>query len=663
MYYKVLLMTLLVLPAVGGVLAFLIGRKSEKARDFFNVLLTGMEFLILTSMYSEVRRNGIEISVPDVMGTGFHIKLDTMRYIFTWITVFVWFLTTVYSTQYLINYKNRNRYYAFFLLTLSATVGVFVSENIVNLFTFFEIMSFTSYILIIHDEDRYALDAGKSYIGMAIGGSLILLMGIFLVFDYTGAIDLSDIQKEMALMGDIKYFIAGLLLTGFGVKASAFPLHVWLPKAHPAAPTPASAILSGILIKTGIFGIMIVAINIMGGDERISYVLTTIGMINMALGGILAMYQRNIKSVLAYSSMSQSGYIIFGIGLVGILKEDGYIAVYGALYHIVNHAIFKVLLFYVAGLIYMVLHELSINKIKGFGKYKHFLKLLYLIGFFSIIGMPGFNGFVSKTILHEALAEAHSITHSAYFTVAEVVFTASSAFTVAYLSKIFFSVFMYDNPKYQGQHKRFITKRALLPIAVLSACTLYIGLKPGFVMEIISEAAKSFGVEGTHELHIYSSHTVASSLKTIGIGIAVYVLFIRGYLLRNINGTIDYINPSLEWFSLEKNIYKPMILGIYRFGSKLFHAVDNIFIGGATKITGSIEKVLIKEISPVEIKRKLYMMVRGLDSAVGDQIDFEKITVRELILNARLRLNSITYSLFIFAIILSVTLLLLMLYY
>lgn len=663
MYYKILLMTLLILPAAGGILAFLIGKKNETVRDVFNVVITGVEFLIITYIYGEVRRNGIEIFVPDVMGTGFHIKLDMLRYIFAWITIFVWFLTTIYSTQYLINYKNRNRYYAFFLLTLSATVGVFVSENIVNLFTFFEIMSFTSYILIIHDEDRYALDAGKSYLGMAIGGSLILLMGIFLVFDYTGAITITDMQSEMAKMGDIKYFIAGLLITGFGVKASAFPLHVWLPKAHPAAPTPASAILSGILIKTGIFGIMIVAIDIMGGDEKVSYVLTTIGMINMLLGGLLAMFQRNIKSVLAYSSMSQSGYIIFGIGLVGILKEEGYLAIYGSLYHIVNHAIFKVLLFLVAGLIYMVLHELSINKIKGFGKYKHFLKLLFLVGLFSIIGMPGFNGFVSKTILHEALAEAHSMTHSLYFTVAEVVFTLSSAFTVAYLSKIFFSVFMYENPKYQGQHKKFITKRALLPIAILSGCTIYIGLKPDFLLDVIKEASHSLGVTGEHNVHIYSGYSIMSSLKTVGIGIAVYILFIRGYLLRNINGTIDYINPSLEWFSLENDLYKPMILGIYRTGSKLFHIVDNSLIGGAGKVIDSIEKVLIKEISPVEIKRKIYMMVRGLDESVLGDIDLDKVTVRELIMNARLRFNSITYSLFIFAIILSLTLVILLLYY
>ncbi|QEK13418.1 hypothetical protein FQB35_14740 [Crassaminicella thermophila] len=251
------LFIILILPGISSFIGWMIGKKSEKNRDVFNVIMTSIEFLVVILLYRRILQGPIEIFIPDIMGIGLYLKLDSFRYIFVFITTFIWSLATMYSTQYLIKYKNRNRYYAFFMLTLTSTVGIFLSENILNLFTFFEIMSFTSYALIIHDEDKYAHEAGKSYIAMAIGAGLVLLMGLFLLYDYTATLNISQIAEKMRSLGNIKYLISALIMIGFGAKASMFPLHVWLPKAHPAAPTPASAILSGILIKTGIFGIII----------------------------------------------------------------------------------------------------------------------------------------------------------------------------------------------------------------------------------------------------------------------------------------------------------------------------------------------------------------------------------------------------------------------
>lgn len=655
--YGLYLLLIILIPGIGSVVGFFLGKKKESYRDMFNVLMTGAEFALVCYMFNPVRSLGtLEIYVPNIMGTGFDIKLDMFRYIFVWITSLIWFLATIYSTQYLINYKNRNRYYTFFMLTLSATLGVFMSENILNLFTFFEIMSFTSYVLIIHDQDKYALDAGRSYLGMAVAGSFILLMGIFIAYDYTGAITLTDMRESFSYLGDEKYFIAILLLIGFGVKASAFPFHVWLPKAHPAAPSPASAVLSGILIKTGIFGILIVCTYLLRGDEKISYLVSTVGLINMLLGGFLAMFQRNIKTILAYSSMSQAGYILFGIGLVGILKEDGYIALYGVLAHIFNHAVFKVLLFFIAGIIYMVLHELSTNIIKGFGKYKNVLKVMFIIGMLAITGIPGFNGYIGKTILHEALAEAHEMTHSSYFTLAEIIFTVSSGFTVAYLSKMFFSIFMYDNPKYQGQHKKFITKRALFPISVLCMIIIYVGLRPQGLLDIIGEGIGVLGYGGELETHFFEWHPISSSLQTIALGILIYIFFLRRYLLGRVDGEINYINPSKDWFNLERDLYKPILKGIYKGFSTIFHIVDNSLLGSAEKVGTHAGNILSREVS----------MMLPTSELPGDYESEEvgiSITVRDLMERIRERVNSLAYSLFIFALILAVTLVLIIISY
>lgn len=335
------LLLILLLPLIGSFIGFIIGRKNEKYRDVFNIAMTAIVLVITTILYKDVVVQQIEISIPYVMGTGLHLKLDMFRYIFVWLTAVIWFLTTLYSTQYLVNHKNRNRYYLFFMLTLASAIGVFISENFLNLFTFFEIMSFTSYALIINDEDDYSHEAGNTYIIMAVTGGLILLMGLFLLYNYTQTLDIGELKASVSNLGDIKYLIVTLIIIGFGIKAGMVPLHIWLPKAYTAAPTPATVVLSAVLAKTGIFGIIVTIEVIMSGDFVISIIILVIGFLNMFIGGFLAMMQRNIKRILAYSSMSQIGYILIGIGLIGILKEDRTIAIYATLYHVINHGILK----------------------------------------------------------------------------------------------------------------------------------------------------------------------------------------------------------------------------------------------------------------------------------------------------------------------------------
>ncbi|TCO72661.1 complex I subunit 5 family protein [Marinisporobacter balticus] len=643
---QIALLIILLLPAVAGFVGYLIGKKSERNRDLFNIIITGIEFLIVILLYKEVSNAPVNLFISDIMGTGLHLKLDIFRYIFVWISSFIWFLTTMYSTQYLIKYKNRNRYYAFFMLTLASTIGIFLSENILNLFTFFEIMSFTSYALIIHDEDQYALDAGKIYIGMAIAGGMVLLMGLFLLYEYTGVLNITEIGEKLIQLGNIKYLISFLIIVGFGVKASIVPLHVWVSKVYPAAPTPASAILSGVLLKTGLFGILITTQYLMQGDFMISAVILILGLMNMFIGGLLALFQRNIKRILAYSGMSQAGYILVGIGLMGVLKENKLIAVYGTLYHIINHALFKVLLFMGTGIIYMVLHEVSINQIKGFGKHKQGLKIVFLVGFLAIIGMPGFNGFISKTLLHEALAEAGHRYPNIGLTIAGMIFTISSSFTVAYMLKIFITVFMENDEKYKGQFKEPICKRALLPMVVLSVAVIYIGMRPETVLTIIDQAIKNFGVDGEIEIHFYTFNNIKASLFTIGLGVGIYVIFVRKYLRKKDGNSSFYVNPSLNWFNLERNVYEPSLMAIFTSTSVVFHVIDRGVVNFVHYTSNKVNKF-----SGMQIKRDSYGQIK--DSYV------EMNSLKDFLNKLAKNMNSLTYSVFIVATILVVTLVML----
>ncbi|WP_066497241.1 complex I subunit 5 family protein [Abyssisolibacter fermentans] len=646
---SIILISLISIPTIGCVIGYIVGRYSEKYRNRINFITTGLLLVVVSFLYKVVIVRDISVFIPNIMGTGLDLKLDAFRYIFVWITAFVWFLCIIYSRAYLIKYKNRNRYYAFFMLTLSSTIGIFISNNLLNLFTFFEIMSFTSYVLIIHDQDKYSLDAGKTYLSMAIGAGLVLLMGLFLLFDYTQTLNIDELPLKVKTLGNIRYVISFLILVGFGAKASIFPLHIWLPKAHPAAPTPASAVLSGILIKAGIFGMIIVVNIMMDSDYLLSMIIIGLGLINMFFGGFMAMFQRNIKRILAYSSMSQAGYITLGIGLVGVL-HDKQVAIIGVLYHVFNHGIFKVLLFLTAGVIYMILHELSINKIRGFGKNKKLLKVIFLVGLFAIIGFPGFNGFISKTILHEALAEAAKENHNIFFIMAEIIFYLASAFTTAYLLKIFMFVFVEKNEKFTGQYKEQIKKRAIIPMIILAVVVIYVGLNPNSLKPLLSRALKMFGIKEIIHLNVYSLESIKSSLFVTALGVLIYYLFIQKFLLKG----KTYVNPTLKCLSLEADVYKPVLTISYHISAKILHVFDTMIVEGVTFIAISLKKLSQVDIEPInkKISKKTKELLKNINNTsyiIEEGTQDSKENLSRVISNSLFTINNIGYSILIFA--------------
>jgi hydrogenase-4 component B len=649
------LLMILILPMIGTMISFYIGHYSERWRDVINTFVTGINLLMISMMFPEIQHHTTHLYIKDIMGVGLHLKLDLFRYVFVWVTAFVWFLTTMYSTQYLIRYKNRNRYYGFFMATYASTIGIFISENLLNLFTFFEIMSLASYALVIHDEDEYSHEAGKSYVSMALAGGLFLLMGLLLLYYYTDTLNISDFVHGMGDIGNVKYVIFTLIFIGFGVKASVIPLHSWLPKAHPAAPTPASAILSGILIKTGLFGIMILVLKLMAGDPYVPYILVILGCVNILHGGVLAVMQRNIKRILAYSSMSQAGYIMVGIGISGVLGHHGGLAITATLYHVFNHAIFKVLLFMGVGIIYVILHELSINKIAGFGRNKIYLRFIFMLGFLAIIGMPGTNGFISKTLIHEAIVEARHEHAALFFSVVESVFVLGGSLTIAYLLKIFITVFWEHNEEFYGQYKHHVKKRALFPMAILGVAIIYIGLNPGILFKYMSEAAMIFGVDHPHEPVFYNVETIKGFLLPFALGVLIYVGFVRGTLLQEQeDGKKIYVNPSLNWIELENDVYRPVISLVFLFTSTILRIIDRGVIHFFIALKNSFFKFLHIEVNyrrfnvqeqTIEVANmSMDKFNSGKEQAVERAqsfIEWEKSTYRETVEKSQNKIKSI----------------------
>ena len=346
-----LLLILVFMPFLAGILLFITGRRNERARDILAVVVCGLALLAAVAapqvpdpfgaFAPQVPDpSGALVSISGILTGAISFTLDGFRGVYAVITAFMWFMTALFAQEYFAEEReNLNRYWFFMIVTLGATEGVMLSANLITAFIFFEILSFTSFTWVIHEETPDARNAGYTYLFIAVIGGLVLFMGLLLLNSAEGgapdAVLLFDnpagrIAGEAVLPASRILFAGGIcVLIGFGAKAGMFPLHIWLPKAHPIAPSPASALLSGVLTKVGIYGILMVSLLYFRENAAFGILILILGLITMALGAVLALFSVNLKRTLACSSMSQIGFILTGAGMM-ILNGAGGCAIIAA---------------------------------------------------------------------------------------------------------------------------------------------------------------------------------------------------------------------------------------------------------------------------------------------------------------------------------------------
>lgn len=568
---------LVFMPMAGALVSYLIGRKSKKGRDFFVKFITILEFCMsLKLLIDSNGLDGVVVYVPEICGMGLSFTADGFRVLYTAIACFMWMCTSLFSEEYFAHYRNRNRYYLFQLLTLGATTGIFLSADLYTTFIFFEIMSVSSYVWVAHDETVPSMRAAATYLAVAIIGGLTLLMGLFLLYTQTGTLLISELYE--ASQGKNVYPACLCMLVGFGAKAGAFPLQIWLPKAHPVAPAPASALLSGILTKTGIFGVLVISCQILLHDPMWGAFILGIGLITMFLGALLAVFSIDFKRTLACSSVSQIGFILVGVGMQGLLGEHNEIAIRGTVLHMVNHSLFKLVLFMAAGVIYMNIHKLDLNDIRGFGRKKPLLKFIYLMGALGIGGIPLWSGYISKTLLHESMVEyMHELMLSSYsgdvlaaqmMSIYEWIFLISGGMTIAYMTKLYIAVFVEKNKDAKVQAKYDGMKKYMNPVSarVLTACAVMfpvMGVLPYNTMDKMADMSEGFmgWNHAGHSVDYFSWVNLKGSLISIIIGVVLYFGIVRTLLMKKqADGNREYVNRWWKYFDLEDYIYRPVLL-------------------------------------------------------------------------------------------------------
>ncbi len=402
-----------VIPLMGAFLVMLAGRFTREAGRYISPLV--LLILASLSIYCLLFQ-GKDLSVYKAGGwepvnkipIAIYMVMDSFTVIVLCIINIIGFLAAVYSITYIQKFTAENYFHALFCLMVAGMNGVVLSGDLFNIFVFLEISVISAYALVAFGVEKNELEASFKY--QVLGGlaSFLILFGIGLIYWKTKTLNIADIRQVFSAGYDRTFylFVQILILSGFGLKAAIIPFHSWLPDAHSSAPSPISAMLSGVLIKAvGIYVILRLFFNMFIISENVSILVTALGTLSMVLGVFLAIGQWDIKRLLAYHSISQMGYVVMsaGIGMVlisrGEINDIASLAIAGGLFHLINHAAFKGLLFLNAGAIEYTIATRDLKKMGGLAKHMPATSATSFVASMSISGIPPFNGFFSKLII------------------------------------------------------------------------------------------------------------------------------------------------------------------------------------------------------------------------------------------------------------------------
>lgn len=417
-----------------------------------------------------------------------YFKLDVMGKVFLAIVTLVWIIAGLFSFEYMKHEENEKRYYGFYLVVYGVLIGLNASGNLVTFYLFYELMTLTSLPMVIHTGTREALMAGLKYLLYSLCGAYMALFGLYFLYRYGSTLTFTAggvLNMDLAAGHETLLLVAAMLMiVGFGVKAGMLPLHAWLTAAHPVAPAPASAVLSGIIVKGGVLGIIRVVFYMFGAEFlRGTWVQTTwivLTLLTVFMGSLMAYREKVLKRRLAYSTVSQISYILFGLAVLNPVAAEG------ALLHAVCHAFTKCGLFLCAGAIIYKTGKTRVNELRGIGKEMPVTIWCYTLLSLTLIGIPPTGGFLSKWYLGTGALETGMNVVS---WLGPVILLISALLTAGYLLPITVNGFLPGTDyNYEVLEKKEPNLTMLIPLIILTVLAVGMGLFPNGILQILETA-------------------------------------------------------------------------------------------------------------------------------------------------------------------------------
>lgn len=462
------------------------------------------------------------------------LPIDNLSRFMLVLVAFLFPLIFIYSLSYV--KRNLFRYYFVLFITLGGMLGTVLARDFLSFYIFLEIMTVGIYFLIIDNTKKESFAAGFKYILMMFAGGIFVLVATLMLYNLTGTFEIAEIARIVhTLPQSAVMLIFTLFAIGCLFEIGAVPFHIWLPDAHPVAPSPISALLSGVAIKVGAYGIIRMLFTLQVLNSAIIFT----GVISMLFGVVLALKQTNVKRLLAYSSISQMGYVLLGISVgTGI-------GMAGGLFHILNHAIFKMLLFLCMGAVIYATGKRDLGELGGLGKRMPVTFVAFGIATLAITGMPLFNGFVSKAMISESVSVSFLL---------KLVIVLTSAGTLAVFIKLLRHTFLGKLPeKLKNTSEAPILM--LLPMLVLAGACLGIGLFPTQLLSnLIAPALYRYGtgpsIGSMITFDFWNIKIFFDTFLIIFLGVGIYIFGSKmGFLGIGKEATAPYFT---HYLSLDK---------------------------------------------------------------------------------------------------------------
>ena len=465
-----MLLLLILLPLAGALPLLLTRSESETRLGRWSCAVTGLTLLVM--VLAVCTRFGESLDIPLC---GIRFTLDGFRAIYGLVVSFMWFVSALLTPQYFRGHHHLRRYHFFFLLCLSFTLGVFLSADLYTTFLFFELMSLSSYAWVVQEESPDALDAGKTYLTIAVLGGLVTLMGLFLLYRLTGTLVIADLPGLCAGVTDRSQLWAAALCIffGFAAKAGVFPLHIWLPDAM-EGPTPVSALIhAATMVVAGVYLVARMFPLFIGYAPEVLHWTAYVGAFTAFYAAVVACVQSDIKRVLAFSTISQIGFMLVALGVsTSADPHAGGLGYMASMFHLFTHAMFKALLFLGAGCIIHAVHSNEMSAMGGLRRYMPLTHLTFLVACLAIAGIWPLSGFFSKDEILTACF--------AFSPVMGWVMTAIAGLTAFYMFRLYYGIFWgAENRELHAAHKPHEAPLTMtLPLVFLAAVTCVAGFIP-----------------------------------------------------------------------------------------------------------------------------------------------------------------------------------------
>ena len=416
------------------------------------------------------------------------LRIDALSVFMASIFIFLGFFASIYSIKYMERDSGTSLYYTLLLAMISGMIGVVFAGDFFTLFISWELMCITSYVLVAFRKKHWEpVEAGLKYLVMSSAGSAAVLFGLSILYGLTGTLNFVQISEMPTVTSNAwSYVSLAFVLTGFGVKAAIFPLHMWLPDAHPAAPTPISALLSGIVIKTGVYATIRSLFTVyfpINFSWQIALII--ISILTMSFGNLAALLQDDIKRLLAYSSIAQIGYIFFAVSTATTQTAVTTMS-YGltaALMHVINHALMKGLLFLCAGAFIYRAGTRSLSELAGIGHKMPVTAIMFTIGALAISGIPPLNGFVSEFMI------VYSGVNSGML-IPTVILLINFLLSFAYYLRLIKTI-VWSTPASKFSKVREAPFLMLTPMILLALACIIIGIYPSPLIDFASKAVET----------------------------------------------------------------------------------------------------------------------------------------------------------------------------